>query len=344
MTRSHALRRNEGAALITVLGLLVVFMMLGMTWVGFMLIENQKSGWEVENLHTHYAAQGGITAAIETIRTAVTGDGVLDLTAPIELELPVYRDNSGEEGSLVPSDRRICRVRVQVSDEAARVNINHAPPNVLREILSVDGEKAREIRSNLPRLDDASGDEGGTRRWFTSVDELVARGLLAPDALSDEVAQMLTVYTVPDPANASGYMNVNTASGPVLEALLDITPDMAAQVMNARPFGDVTELSAAAGKDPATFNVRPAPDALNSLPAELSFASRCYRMVSTAELVDTYDAENSAVLRTARIEAVVCIDEQGNAEIMYWNESAGRDTTDSTQESVPESAPESPAA
>jgi type II secretory pathway component PulK len=340
MTRSHAFRRNEGAALITVLGLLVVFMMLGMTWVGFMLIENQQSGWDIENLRANYAAQGGINAAIETVRTAVTGDGVLDLTVPIELELPVYRDNSGEGESLDPSDRQVCRVLVQISDEAARVNINHAPPNVLREILSIDGEKAREIRSKLPRLDDVSGDEDGARRWFTRVDELVTRGLLAPDALPGDVAQMLTVYTVPDPANASGYMNVNTASGPVLEALLDITPDMAAQVINARPFGDVTELSAAAGKDPATFNVRPAPDALNSLPAELSFTSRCYRMVSTAKLVDTYDTENSAVLRTARIEAVVCIDGQGNARIMYWNESAGRDTT----ESAPESAPESPVA
>jgi hypothetical protein len=327
-----------------VLGLLVVFMLLGMTWVGFMLIENQKSGWEVENLHTHYAAQGGINAAIEAVRSTTTAGAALDLTAPIELELPVYRDNSGEGESLEPSGRQVCRVRVQLSDEAARVNINHAPPNVLREILSVPGEKAREIRSKLPRLDDVSGDDDGARRWFTSVDELVTRGLLAPDELSVEVAQMLTVYTVPDPANASGYLNVNTASGPVLEALLDITPDMAAQVINARPFGDVIELSAAAGKDPATFNVRPAPDALNSLPAELSFASRCYRLVSTAELVDTYDAENSAVLRTARIEAVVCIDDQGNARIMYWNESAGRDTTESTQEFVPETAPESPAA
>lgn len=335
MTPSTTSRNDEGAALITVLGLLVVFMMLGTAWVGYMMIEHQETDWKVEGLHANYAAQGGINAGIAAVQSAIAEGASPNLSEPFDLEIPVYRENTGAEDVPEASDRRVCRVRVQLQDESARVNINHAPPNVLREILQVDGEKARQIRSSLPRTDGADDEGGEGRRWFSSVDELVTRGFLTPEALSDDLAGMLTVYTVLDPANAGGYMNVNTAPAPVLQALLNITPETAAQVANARPFSDVTELSAAAGKDPAAFNVRPAPEALNTLPPELSFSSRCYRIISTAELVDTQAAESSAPMATATIEAVACVDDQGNTQIMYWNESAGRDSAEPIQEPQP---------
>ncbi|MCL4694556.1 MAG: general secretion pathway protein GspK [Candidatus Hydrogenedentes bacterium] len=336
MTLSKTKRNDEGAALITVLGLLVVFMMLGTAWVGYMMIEHQETDWKVEGLHASYAARGGINAGIAAVQSAIAEGASPNLSEPIDLEVPVYRENTGAADVPEASDRRVCRVRVQLQDESARVNINHAPPNVLREILQVDGEKARQIRSSLPRTDGADDEGGEARRWFSSVDELVTRGFLAPEALSEDLAGMLTVYTVPDPVNAGGYMNVNTAPAPVLQALLNVTPETATQVANARPFGDIAELSAAAGKDPATFNVRPAPDALNTLPPELSFSSRCYRIFSTAELVDTQADESGVPMTAVTIEAVACVDDQGNTRIMYWNESGGRGSAEPNQESEPE--------
>ncbi|GMV92097.1 MAG: hypothetical protein AMXMBFR82_18750 [Candidatus Hydrogenedentota bacterium] len=336
MTLSKTRRNDEGAALITVLGLLVVFMMLGTAWVGYMMVEHQETDWNVNGLHATHAAQGGINAGIAAVQSAIAEGTSPKLNDRIELEIPVYRENTADTGVPAASDRRVCRVSVRLMDEAARVNINHAPPNVLREILQVDGEKARQIRSSLPRTEEAAGEGDEVRRWFSSVDELVTRGFLAPEALSEDMAGMLTVYTVPDPANAHGYMNVNTAPARVLQALLNITPETATQVANARPFGDVTELSAAAGKDPAAFNVRPAPDALNTLPPELSFSSRCYRILSTAELVDTQAADASVPVATVTIEAVACVDDQGNTRIMYWNESAGRDSAEPSEEPEPE--------
>lgn len=336
MSLSPTKRYDEGAALITVLGLLVVFMMLGTAWMGFMMIEHQKSDWNIEGLQATHAAEGGVEAGIAAVRAAIAAGNAVDLANPITLNLPVYRETVTGDGRPELSDRRACMVRVRLLDEAAKVNINHAPPNVLREILSIDGEKAREIRSSLPRTDALPGEDAGQRRWFSSVDELVTRGFLTEDELTDELKDALTVYTVPDPDKAVAYMNVNSASARVLQALLDVTPEVAAQVAGAQPFADITELSAAAGKDPATFNVRPAPDALNTLPSELSFTSRCYRIVSTAELIDTEAAEAQNVLATATINAVACIGDDGTAQIMFWNESAGRDTAEPSEEVEPE--------
>ena len=339
MTRLHGIRRNDGAALITALLLLVVFMMFGIVWVDYMNIENQKSEDQITHLRANYAAQGGINAGIQAARDAIARGNITSPPEPIAFDVPVYAGGSDEEAALKPANDRVCRVRVRLEDESARVNINHAPPTVLRGILGVDGEKAREIRSSLPRAEAGAGEDSAQRRWFTSVDELVTRGLIVPpDALTPELKKMLTVYTVPDPARAAGYMNVNAAPAPVISALLDVTPGVAAQVVEGRPYSDVTELSAAAGKDPATFNVRPAPDALNTLPVELSFRTRCFRIVSTAELLKTGESPDSPeeVLADASIEAVVYIDEQGNPQVMYWNESAQRDETDAAQESAPE--------
>ncbi len=340
MTRSKDFRRNEGAALLTALGLLIVFTMLGIAWVRFMAIEHEQSAMDTHYTEAIYAARGGINAGIETAREAVVQGAMPSLAEPITYELAVYRDNVGKGADLEASDSRVIRVRVHLEDESARININYAPPNVLREILGVDGETARQIRSDLPRSEGGAGDNSGNRRWFTDVDELVTRGLLKSAQLTPEMKQMLTVYTVPNPADAKGYMNVNTAPVPVLEALLAVTPDVAKRVIDARstrPFSDVTELSAAAGKDPATFNVRPAPDALNTLPDELSFTSRCFRVIGDAELVDTRaPAEGRAVLAAEEIEAVVYIDRAGNPDVLYWNESVERNESDDAQESTSE--------
>lgn len=340
MTRLHGIQRNDGVALFTVLALLVLFLMFGLAWVDYMGYERDQSNFQIQGLRTNYAAQGGIAAGIQAARDAVAAGNNVFPPEPLTLEVPVYRGGGAEGAALELSVERVCKVRVRLEDESARVNINHAPPNVLREILGVDGERAREIRSSLPRTEGNAGEDDGNRRWFTSVDELAARELVGQEILTPELKKMLTVYTVPAPEAATGYMNVNTAPERVITALLDVTPGVAAQVAEARPFSDVNELSAAAGKDPATFNVRPAPDALNALPAELSFRSRCFRIVSAAELLDVGESGDSQrVLATARIEAVVYIDEQGNSRVMYWNESAQRD-----EEAEQESAPESPAA
>lgn len=333
MKRMQRARRDEGIALITTIGLLVVFMLIGIAWVDYMTVETNKSDLQINSTRARYAASGGVEAGIAQVEAALAAHA-LPSDTPLEFQLPVYR--KGDTPAL--DEERACRVKVTISDESARININYAPPNVLRKILGVDGEKAREIRSSLPRLEGepmTAGDQD--RHWFTSVDELVTRSFLTAEQLTPELAAMLTVYSVPDPANPAGYMNVNTAPGPVLEALLDITPDMAASVIDKRtqrPLADVTELSAAAGKDPATFNVRPAPDALNTLPRELGFTSRCYRIASQAELV-----KDEKVIGSGYAEAVVYFDPQGSPRILYWSE--GLRETESVTASVeePEAAP-----
>jgi type II secretory pathway component PulK len=333
MTRSQGIRQNEGVALVTALALLVIFMLFGLAWVEYMEYEQNLSKHQIQILRVNKAAEGGINAGIQAARDVVASGVVTAPPEPFAFDIPVYVA-SAADAAPAPDANLVCRVQVRFEDESARININHAPPAVLREILGVDGEKAREIRSSLPRTE--GGEEN--KLWFASVEELAARFPVAKDAMTPELKKMLTVYTVPDPAQATGYMNVNTAPARVITALLDVTPGVAAQIVESRPFSDVTELSAAAGKDPATFNVRPAPDALNTLPVELSFGTRCFRIHSSAELIKSdNDANSQVTTATARFEAIVYIDELGNPHVMYWNESAQRDESDAGQEPAAES-------
>ena len=321
----RANRSDAGTALVMALGLLAVFSLLSVAWVNYMVVENKDSELRLSVLRAEQAAAGGVRAATAAIDAALTSGTVATVvSAPIELEFPVYIKEIPAQDALVASDTLRVKTQVTVSEESAKVNLNFAPPKVLCKVLGVSLDQARQIRSSLPRIDgSAASPDDINRRWLSNQDELVTRGLMKPTAYAAVAPELVTVYSVADPQNAVGYINVNTAPAPVLEAILDITPETAAAVANARPFNSIDALAAAAGKGPEAFNLRLEAAAPGVLPQELSFAPRAWRIVSESKVERTpADAptQEPQVLGSARVEAVVALDAQGVSHITYWNQ------------------------
>ena len=104
----------------------------------------------------------------------------------------------------------------------------------------------------------------------------------------------------------------------MLAAVLGISLEEAQRVQQGRPFTNADQFLDAVGRDPMTFNARPAAGVPGALPRELAFGSRCYRIVSHAVLhEDGVDKAGSTV------EAVVYVHPDGRPEIRYWNETPG---------------------
>ncbi len=332
----------SGVALLTALGLLFIFSMLGVAYVGYATNTLDRAQYDARLVRARHVARGGIEAAIGKIQSALlveaassplsrrdgdvatTASGnVADvLSVPLEYESPLYQFDREAPEKFSPATDRRWATKVTVTDESGKVNLNCAPPRVLQAILGVDGDTARKIRSSLP-LPEAAAATG--QSWLTSMDDLVTRGLMPPVAYDAVPKHLVTVYTVADPARPVEFLNVNAAPPRVLAAILDVTFETAQQAAQKRPFNSLADLSAAAGKDPMTFNIKPASDAPGALPRELSLRSRCFRIKSQAELmVRRADGSEESTLRS-RAEAVVIFGEGGAVQITYSSEAPQRD-------------------
>ncbi len=306
MTNRQIIKRNSGAALLTALGLLVIFAMLGTAYLKYMTIEEQRVSMELRNLSSRYAAKGGVEAAIASIQSALlSGDAV-----PGELEdlvLGVYMKNTQEPGEILERENRSASAKVTIMDECARLNINHADASVLREAMGLSGANARAIaQSVMP--------QSGGPQWFASVDELSSRGLFGDD--TDEVfagidRNLLTVYTAADPSYPTSYINVNSAEPEVLAAVLDVPLETAEAISKEDGFSSVAQLEVAAGKSADSFR----------LPATaLCFKSRCFRIVSEGSFSSIDVLGNPYRTSNSRVEAVVLFDGMGNYKVRFWSE------------------------
>lgn len=321
---------NRGSALVLALAVLGVIVTFGFAMYRFTILERDALTGEINADRARWDAKSGVEHAIGELQAALAS-GQVDalLNTPLEpVSIGVYHLANARLGAdsapPVPDDRYESTAAVTIGDECARMNVNLAPPAVLISILHIDGEKARQVREKLPRLDGlaANNAEEG-RRWLSSVDELSGLQVLPPDALTPERMNDLTVFSALDMQNAAGYVNLNTASSAVIEAALGVTPDVAAKVIAARPLKSLDDLVAATGKDPNGFNFKPAPDNPGGLPRELAFTSRCFRIASTATLTRKATGET----KKARVEAVVQFPEGAAPRIVYWNEpSVGANT------------------
>jgi len=333
-TRRDSRDARRGSALVVALVVLGFIAVMGVTMLGYVAIDKTRQNNEIDAERAAWVARSGIEAAVAELQTNVASG---QAPAPqIEVDVPVYWQPNTKEKQTNPAsdapevdDRFKSRATVAVADESARINVNLAPPTVLMSVLKIDGDKARLIREKLPRIDGAAPTaEDANRHWLTGVDDLVSRQLLTSESLTAERAADLTVYTAMDSQSPTATINLNTASSAVIEAALGVTPDIAAKVIAARPLNSVDALKTAAGKDPSGFNFKPPADNPAALPKELGFSSRCFRLVSRAD-VHRAGGEGMAdlLIASATIEAVVQFPENAAPQIVFWNETASARTT-----------------
>ena len=317
---------NGGVALLTALGLLFIFSAFGMAFVTYMTTTLERSQFETRSVRARHIAAGGIQVAIGRLQSALASGKIADaLSAPGECEFPLYQYDAAALEKISPMTDRRWAVGLTITDESGKVNLNYAPTRVLQAILGVDGDTARKIRSALPPTDPAGAPaSAANQRWLTSLDDLVTRGLISPAAFDAIPKRLATVHSVADPARPVRFLNVNAAPPAVLAAVLDLPLDAAKQVAQKRPFASFADLSAAAGKDPSAFIMKPAPDPGGTLPGELSLQSRCFRIESIAELMARKADGSEYRITRSRAEAVVVFDDGGAPQITFWSEALER--------------------
>ena len=318
MTR-HA-TDNRGSALVLALGVLGLVVAFGFVMYNATSLDQVGFTNEFNKDRAYIDAKSGVEHAIAELQAAIaSGQVESKLNANFDVMLNLYRlaGRTPEAASQAPvvDDRYTSKAIIHITDESARMNVNLAPPAVLMSILKIDGEKARQIRERLPRLDGPVA-ENENRRWLSSVDELASLPVLPADTLTAERRADLTTFSAMDMKSPAGFVNLNTASKPVLEAALAVTPEVADKVMLARPLTSLDALVAAAGKGPDTFNFKPAADNPGGLPKELAFSSRCFRIRSTAKLIRNSSQKEVEAI----VEAVVQFPENEAPRIVYWNE------------------------
>lgn len=310
-------KSSQGFVLVLALGLLAIFGLMGAAWVQYMQLEQLESRQEQWQLHANHVAQGGIQAAIGDIQSALNTGGVSTLLGDQQYAVPVYKTvRGGGQAPLAADEKAGGHATVKITDECARINVNFASTRVLRALFG-SGDMARLVRKSLPRPDGTVDDETGTQRWLVNLDDLVTRNLIDAGTLASIGERVLTLYTVPDPSNPEAFINVNTASQAVLEAVLAVDSATADAIVANRPFTTVDQLVAAAGKPANTFNVRPDLATPDALPKQLCFSSRCFRIVSEAK-VTTPDMNNVPRTRgQARAEAVVYFPADGRPQVRF---------------------------
>lgn len=297
-SRKYELASKDGMALISALGVLMIFTVLGTAYVRYMSYEYDKTKYIVQEVRSRALAQGGINAAIGEIEQALK-DGKTP-NAVYNFQLPVFiREGEGlrEEAQTVT---------VRVSDEASRVNINHAS----KDLLSAMGF----TRSGLNNLSDIKADTSVRKKHrvrsgpLASVNELRTRNVVGSRDYHNLDTDLMTVYT------SSGVVNINTAAPRVLAAVFGIELGDARVLASKRPFTSWANAVEKVGRDASTFNVS---SAGGSIPEELSLTSNAYRLISEAT-VRSQGARQRGV--RGIVEAVVIFEDDGGTNIRFWSE------------------------
>ncbi len=288
-------RHDRGMALVAAIGMLVIFAALGTAYVSYMSIEFEDAGTQLHRVRARNLASGGVHAAIGEIQsrldeTRVPAD---EYTFP----LSTYRREQGGPGAYPQT------VRVSVSDESARVNLNTAPTALLGA-LGLGADAIAKLESMR-----ASG------RRLASVDALRVEDIVDAAAYDALNASSFTV-------SSAGGVNLNTASADVLAAAFGISADEAGALAAKRPFADWADVLQKVGREPATFNLPVAAFAPREQPAGVAFSSSSFRLRSTVTM-EMPGGNHRPVY--AGVEAVVNFGRGGAYSIRSWTELRGAD-------------------
>ena len=325
---------NKGAILIITLWILAILAILSIGIGGRMGLELKLTGFNRDSASAMYLAKAGVKRAIAVI-VGKKDHTVDSLNEPWscnndnEETKPLFKEiRIGDAGfftvSYAFSDKQVF---YGVQDEAARININTASKDVIKQlIISIDQAVAdadeiaahivdwRELPDpdNSRQHDDYSG-EGYPRKGksFDSVNELLlVKGVkeAGQGRLFDKIKGYITVYTTAD----SGKVNINTAPLPVIRAL-GFSEENANAIIARRagsdnseevsaPFtkyGDFTEYLVNAG-------ITPPKDISSDI---VSCGSKYFRVISKGS------ASSGRITKT-----VTCVISATDGNILYWNE------------------------
>jgi len=328
MPKQRVTRKTRGAALIIALSMLALFSTLGMLYVRHTNIGLEKATLTLRLARAESLAIAGVNAAIGDLEHARKARQLIQvLGKPRTYAFNTYKGVRTEDGLAVDTmDNRRAAARVTIDDESGKVNLNHAPPKVLAEILGIDIITARKINFSLPNaMLKLLRKKGEPRRWLVGVDDLVTLGHLTDQQFAAVDKSAITTYSVLDHSRPEGYLNLNTAPAKVLAAVLGLSMQEAEELATHRPFKSLEAVSTFCGRAPAEFNLRMAPDGSPS-PA-FSLGSRCFQIISDASYAGVDDGGGEFRRAIARVKALVLFDEDGGYRIVHWDALRGAAAT-----------------
>ena len=298
--------QDGGFALIGAIGMLALFALLGTAYVKYMMVEFEDTRRHLDEIRAQHLASGGIYAAMGELGPALENGAIPEKGYTIKGNAYRY-----EGGGRVEYEQEI---QVSVSDESGRININHAPPELLAAF-GMDAEAIGKLKEAIPT---PTGLRSGSRRWLNSVDDLLTRKIVNRRQFDAIQTGLLTTYTVEDHSNPARFLNLNAADLDVLAAIFGISdPGEVSQLMAKRPFLDWQDAVTKSGRESSTFNVKPPRYASREMPRELDLVSRCFRLHSEVSMSFRGIARRSVA---ASVEAVVLFKEDGSFAIRFWNE------------------------
>ncbi len=109
---------RRGAALITALGLLFIFCLMGTAYVDFMYITLDRTHYDQRLLRVRTLASSGIQAGVGEMQQALaTGRVAILLAAPLDIQLPVYGPNRQDPKGFAAQTNRLGAVKVTITEE-----------------------------------------------------------------------------------------------------------------------------------------------------------------------------------------------------------------------------------
>lgn len=324
------LRRDKGAILIITLWILAILAILSVGVAGRMGLELKLTGFYWDNMKALYLAKAGVERAAVIIDARDKNVNSLKDTWSNneESDNPLFKQIAvADIGTFTVSyPFSEDKVFYGVQDEERRVNINTMPKEVIQRLMDYFGiEDAAAIAASIEDWRDADATrEGGTPEddyssegyprkdnSFDVAEEVLLVKGMTPEKF-DKIRDYITVYP-----KASGKVDVNTASLPVLYAL-GLSVDNSQVLITTRAGEDGIEGTPddAPFKNQGEFNTF-----LNNLGAALppesvnlpDFKSSYFRIISYGETNNKRSHKTATcVIRPPAMEE--------EAQILFWGE------------------------
>jgi len=276
-------KNRKGVALLTSLGVLLILGLLGSVFLSHMRLESAYAGRDAQQLKAHYLAVAGIEDVLTRLKAdSPSVDGATDSWWTGSSSQAIVLGEGG--------------YKLTVSDEASRINVVSASPQILGSLVGGDKEALAAILNFRT-----------SQRIFT-IGDFVGAGL-NPDAFS-KLSALGTVH-------GTEKVNVNTASADVLAALPGMDTETGQIVVEFRKGADGVEGTSDdfIFASPADLVKAPGVAALRVAPAlpYMKINSNIFRVESVGSVrhgVRTVSAKT--------IRATVRRDESGRIHIDSW--------------------------
>ncbi len=308
---------NKGVALIIAISLLGVFALLGMYYVRDGETEIKRTALLLDEMRVREYAKTGVSSALVELEKAWKSDTTQDLLekCPLEFSYPYYKQvhKSDRSLSLEPSDTMDVRVKVWITDESGKINLNCTPASVLQKVLNINGETARRIVSNLPN----PGFSSSSGKWFYLVEELYGPNGMIQEKIDKKILNFVSTWNAGNPNTPIPYLNVNKTSVEILMALFNISSEEAQKVIDSRPLKSMNDIVKLLEKSPMGFNVK-VDDMSSNWQFPFTDRSNSFKIIVEAELSRVVSGKKYNPVYASKEVGVVFVD---GSPVVVWNRS-----------------------